>query len=275
MTTLLLALDEKEQLVDLRHELVIAAQDFPRMIQAYFGPIDQPVRFGEEIDDVGRELIALQSHDIDASRSSRVTFHEHERRDVVQDSAESPHESVTADGGVVVNGRPSGHRRMIVEVNVAAQQGPISHNDVVAKLAIMSNVGTRHKEVVATNEGDPVLLFTGSIDRHSLAYDVVIPDDHLSVAALIGYVLGLAADDHVGIDMVVATNGYMPHHGNVVFNPGTGTDAHMRTDHGKRPYLDVVVKFGLGMNGYVFGGVNGHGGWRDSLVLRQSSIDGC
>ena len=72
MAAILLTFDERQQLIHLRHELAVAAQDLAGRIDADLRAIDQAMGLGQAIDHVGRELVPLQGHDIDAPRPGRA-----------------------------------------------------------------------------------------------------------------------------------------------------------------------------------------------------------
>ena len=78
-------------------------------------------------------------------------------------------------------------------------------------------------------------------------------------------VLRLAADDGVGIDVVVAADGDVAHQGDVVFQPRAAADAHLRPDDAEGADFDFVVDFGAGVDRGIFGKVTGHG--RDSFTV--------
>ena len=67
MSADLLAFDECEQLVHLRYELTVAAQNFAGRIDADLRAVDQPMSLGEAVDHMGREFVALEGDDIDAA----------------------------------------------------------------------------------------------------------------------------------------------------------------------------------------------------------------
>ena len=94
-------------------------------------------------------------------------------------------------------------------MNVAAQQRAIGDHDVAAQLAIVRHVAAGHQEIVAADRGDAVLFLGAAIDRHSFANHVMIADDHLRVAAAVTQVLGLAADHHARVQVIVLTQGDM------------------------------------------------------------------
>ena len=154
--------------------------------------------FGQAVDDVGRKIVALQRHDVDAARPGRMAFDEHERRHVVQHAAAAADKAVAADRGIVMHGHGARERGMVVNVDVPAQQRAVGNHDVVAQAAIVGDVAAGHQEVVAAERRDAVFFFGGAIDRHAFADDVVVADDDLGVAAAVADILRLAADDDAG-----------------------------------------------------------------------------
>ena len=137
----------------------------------------------------------------------------------------------------------AGKRGVVVDVDVSAQQRGVGDDDVVAQLAIVGDVAAGHEEVAVADAGDALFLFRGAVDRHALADDVVVADDHLRVGAAVADVLRLAADDDARVDVVAAADGDVAHQGDVVFQPRSAADPHLGTDDAERADLDVVVDF--------------------------------
>ena len=67
MLAFLLRLNEAQQMVDRRDQLVITAKDFAGVIEPNFGPINQPVGFRQTVDHFGRKIVSLQSDNVDAA----------------------------------------------------------------------------------------------------------------------------------------------------------------------------------------------------------------
>ncbi len=240
-------------MIDLGHELVVAAEDFAGMIQSDLGSIQQAMRFGQALDGFGRELIALQRDHVDAARPGRMSLDQHERRHVVQHSAQAADEAVAADRGVMVHGHGAGERGMIVDVHVPAQQRAVGDHDVVAQFAVVGHVAAGHEEVVVPDGGDAVFFFAAAIDRHAFADQVVIADRDLRVGAAVADVLRFAADDHAGINVVVLADGDVAHERDVVLQPRAAADPDIRPDDAERPDFDIGVDFGSRMDRDVFG----------------------
>ena len=116
-----LVLDEAQQMVDLRHQVAVAAENFPGIIQSDFGAEYELMGFGQGMNDLGREIVAFQSHGINTARLGWIAFHEHVRGYVVPHRAAAGHEAVAADGGKMMHSHGPGKRSVIVDVNVSRQ----------------------------------------------------------------------------------------------------------------------------------------------------------
>ena len=117
-----LALDEAQEVVHLRHKLAVVAEDFPGVVQADLRAVEQPMGLGQRLDDVRRKVVPFQPHHVDAAGLGRIALDEHVRRNVVPHGAQPGHKGVAADGGKVVYADGAGKPGMVVDVNVPAQQ---------------------------------------------------------------------------------------------------------------------------------------------------------
>ena len=239
-------------------ELLVAAEDFPSVVETDLCPIHQAVRFGQAVDRFGRKVVALKRDDVDAAGAGRVTLDEHVGGHVVQHAAQPAHEAVAADRRVVMHRHGARERSVIVHVHVSAEHRAIGHDDVIAKLAVVRDVAAGHDEVVIADGRNTLFLFGAAVDRRALANHVVVADDDLRVAAAVAEVLRIAADHHAWIDVVVLTDGDVPHQGDAVFEPGTASNAHVGADDAEGADLDVVVDFSFRVNRHVFGDVPSH-----------------
>ncbi len=79
-----------------------------------------------------------------------------------------------------------------------------------------------------------------------LANDIMVADNDFRVASAVADVLRLAADDGVGIDVVVAADGDIAHQRDVVFQPGAATDARLGPDDAERDRSRLRRRFRRG-----------------------------
>ncbi len=195
MTAFLLTLNKADQFIDLGYQQAVAPQNLPGVIQSHFGAVDQPVGFGQGIDDVDREIVALQGDDIDTSRPRRGPFDEHKRRHIMVNSTQPTDETVAADGCVVMDRSAPCQGSVVVNMDVATEQSPVGHDDAVAKPAVVRHVAAGHEEIVVTDRSDPFFLFACPVDRNALTDDVVATDDNVRLRPGVADVLRFATDD--------------------------------------------------------------------------------
>ena len=105
---------------------------------------------------------------------------------------------------------------------------------------------------------DAVFLASGPVDRHRLTDHIEVADHDFRVLALIGQVLGRAADDRSRIDVVVLAQRAASHQRDVVLQLRTPSDRHVRPDDGKRANFDIHVNFSPGVNERRLGDLCGH-----------------
>ena len=148
------------------------------MIESNFGSIDQAVGLGQTIDDMGRQVTTFQGHDVDTPRASGRAFNEHERRHVVQHSAQTGDERKAADRGVVMNTDTAGERCVVVNVDMTTQQRTVGHDDMITKSTIMRDMTASHQEVVIAEGGDAIFFFRAAINRYPFANGVTIAVIH-------------------------------------------------------------------------------------------------
>ena len=260
-----------KQGVDVRHELIVGAEDFAGMVEPDLRAIDQPMRLGQAMDRFGREVVALQGHDVDAPRPRRLPFAQHVRRHVVQHAADAGGERIAADRRVMMHGHAAGERGMIVHAHVPAQKRCVGDDDVAAQPAIVGDVGAGHEKVVAADDRHALFFFGRAIDRDRFANHIVIADDHLRVAAAIAHVLRMAADHDAGKQMVVLAERHAAHQGHVVLQPRAAADPYVRTDHAERTDLDFVVDLSPWIDRCLIGNVLDH---RPGPAFITPSADG-
>ncbi len=110
---------------------------------------------------------------------------------------------------------------------MTAKSGAIGKHDIVADVAIVSDVRVRHEQVVAAYASDAVVMGGSAIDRAVLAKHIAVTDFQPRRLALVLLVLGRIADRGELEDPVVGAD------------RGGAVDDDMGPDHGARPDLDI------------------------------------
>src|SRR5690606_22028210 len=105
------------------------------------------------------------------------------------------YEGERANRRKVMHDRISGHDRSILDVYMSAEQHAIDQDGVVEHMAVMGDVTVRHQQIAVADPRAAVFLVSSPIDRDSFAELVAAADFNPRVAAVIGLVLRIAADD--------------------------------------------------------------------------------
>jgi hypothetical protein len=135
-------------------------------------------------------------------------------------------------------------RRIVLYPHVSTQHHIVGSDDPVFNHAIMRDVTRSHEIAVATDRGNTQVLFGSAIDRHALAKNIAVTDDHLCRRSLIRKILWLSADHTSWEELVVPANGGMARERNAILKPCPTTNANMRSDHAVMSDPNILVEFG-------------------------------
>ena len=86
---------------------------------------------------LGRKVVSLKRHNVDAPRTGWNSFHQHEWRHIVQGAAQGADETVAANRYELMDRNASENRGMIVDMYMASQQRAVCDQDVISQLAVM------------------------------------------------------------------------------------------------------------------------------------------
>src|SRR5262249_45761507 len=112
--------------------------------------------------------------------------------------------------------------------------------------------------VGGADPGDPQLLLAAAMDGHALADHVAVADLDAGLAAAIGHILGLAADDGEGVDHVLRAQGGPAVDAGVGDQARAPADPDLGPDDAIGPDFDLVVEFGAGVDAGGSGNRGGH-----------------
>lgn len=129
---------------------------------------------------------------------------------------------------------------VVLDGDVTSEGGHVGHDDVVADLHVMGEVGVGEEMVVRPNDGG-LAVRRGSVDGAVLAEHVVIADAHLGGASAILEVLGPAADAGEGKHLVVGAEDGVP------FDDDVGMEDGPRAEH------DVLPEDAVGADSAILG----------------------
>src|SRR6185437_6085865 len=162
-------------------------------------------------------------------------------------------EGVAADAAALLDRGEPAHDHVVAEPHVAAQRGAIGQGDVVADLAVVSDVRADIEGAVVANRGDSAAEGGPAVHGHLLADQVAFADDQLAAVALLvaGVLrrraehcerphlaaltdLGLALDHHVRAQGDAGRQLHVRAHGAIGADFRVGGDFRARRDQRRR-----------------------------------------
>ncbi len=249
-------------------EFALPVENLPGIFESDFGSVQKSIGFGESLDLGLFELVSLQGHDVDASRSRRMTFNEDVWGDIAANGAESADKGVAADGCVVMDSNASREDCVIVNVDVTAQERAVGDDRVVPYLAIVGDVAAGHQEVVVADSRNAFLFLRAAIDRHRLADDVAIADHNLRVGPSEGNILRFTADDGAWVDLIVLADLNVTHQSHAAVETRSPPYPDVGPDRTERSDMDLVGDLGSRINRHVVGKEGSH----DRLLLGNGEV---
>ncbi len=249
-------------------EFALPVEDLPSVFESDFGSEQKSIGLGESLDFGLVELVSPQSHDVDASRSRRMTFHEDVGWHIAANRAEPADKGVAADRCVVMDTDASREDSVIVDVDMTAQQSAVRHDRVVSYLAVVGGVTAGHQEVVVADSRNAFLFLRTAIDRDRLANDVVIANQNLRIGPAERNILRFTADNGAGIYLVVLADLNVAHQGHAAMETRSSPYFDVRPDRTERSDMDLVGDLGSRIDRHVVGKEGSH----DRLLLGNGEV---
>lgn len=133
--------------------------------------------------------------------------------------------------------------RVVFNPDVAAQHDVVGSDHAIFHDTIVCDVGVGHEVALATDAGDPEILFGSPVHGHAFSKYVAVPDGNLRWRALVSQVLRVCSNDAAGKESIVATDGGVTGEGHAVFEASTATDAHIWPDHAVVSDSNIFIEF--------------------------------
>src|SRR4030042_4911973 len=73
---------------------------------------------------------------------------------------------------------------------MSCQGGSIGHDNLMADLTVVGNMGVGHKKIAIADDGLSLTLDCAAVERDEFPYDIIIPNDERSLLSFIGNGLG-------------------------------------------------------------------------------------
>src|SRR5258707_12094786 len=128
---------------------------------------------------------------------------------------------------------------------MAAERGAIRHHDLVAEIAVVSDVRIRHQQIVVADAGHPLVVGGAAIHRDGFAKYVAVADFEARRLALVFLVLRRVAQGSELKYLIVSADPRRTVDHRVRSDPGAGADDHVRTDD--REWTDLHVRRDLSL----------------------------
>jgi hypothetical protein len=163
------------------------------LVDRHFATEDQTMCLVEGVNGGFGQAVATQPHDVDAANPRGIAINQHVGRNVVNDAGMTTNERQSANGDVVMNRHSTRKSHLILNVDVAAQQGAVGQDDVIAQLAVVRNVNPGHEEVAVADRGQALIFGGAPIDRNMLSDHIVVADHQAGRLPPVADVLGVAS----------------------------------------------------------------------------------
>ena len=142
------------------------------------------------------------------------------------------------------------HRRddgIVVHNDLSSQLGGVTHDDAIAKHAVVCNMGILHDEVVATHNG---LALAGSttMDSHILTYSVVVANLHNGILAFELQVLRNGTNHRTREEGVAIAQASARKQRHTVHQHVVIAHCHILVDKTERTNLTVLTNLCLGVD---------------------------
>jgi len=160
----------------------------------------------------------------------------------------------------------------MLDRNVSCELCAVGDHNVISHLAIMTEVGEGHDEIVVTKTRCTAALGRAEADADVFTYSIFVADHQFALAFGEAIILGRPAEHRTALDQVLCPD---PNPAVSTADPGmgfhgrVGTDNHAAFDDAVRPDLGTRRDFGIG--GYDGSGVNAQA--ELSLVFGQPALN--
>ena len=109
----------------------------------------------------------------------------------------------------------------------------------------MGDMAAGHEKVTVADTSDAVLFLGRTVDRDAFAYDVVIADHDLGIAACIAEILRLRSDHRARIDAIAKPQRSAAHQRHAVLEPRSSSDPNLRPDYAEGTNFHIRGDFRL------------------------------
>ena len=168
---------------------------------------------------------------VDAVGRGGVAARRHVGRNVLEHHRPHGGERVPADRAELVHDGERAKHHEVVDGHVAGEGRAVGHHRARADLAVVRDVHVGHDPVVVADPGDSAPARRPAVEGAVLADDVAVADLEPGRAPVVLLVLGVAADGHEGMEVVVGAEAGRPLHHRVRVDAGAVAHLHVVSHH--------------------------------------------
>src|SRR4051812_41188888 len=122
------------------------------------------------------KLAALHADDVESLERGILAVDQAERNHVATHATDAADHDLRADPGELVHRRQAPHEDEIADLAMAAQRCRRRENDIVADLAIVTDVAAIHEIAAVADPGDATAGHAAGVHRHRLPDGAALPD---------------------------------------------------------------------------------------------------
>src|SRR5207302_6573917 len=170
------------------------------VVESAVGREQKLIGAAQGLDVLATEAAAVHADDVEPTEAGAVAHDLAIGNDVALDTGHTANHRMLPDPHELVHRREAAQEGIILDDHMAGQSRVVRHDDMVANLAIMCDVGADHEQPVLANAGHHAAAFGAGIHRHVFADRVVTADHETRFLAAVFQILGLEADRGEGED---------------------------------------------------------------------------
>lgn len=223
--------DFRDRLIFTRHRLY-RSQSFREDTRSIKQLLIKRSNLGEPL---AGEFAALHANDVEPFKSCVLSVDQPERNDITTNAADAAHHDLGSDPCELVDRGQAADEDEVANLTVPAQCRGSGEDDVVADLAIMSDMAAIHEVAAVADARDATTANGAGIHRYRLADSTVLTDLEFGRFTTIAQGLRGSAQGSKRIDRAAGADGRVPHQVDVPDQFAIRADDDVTANHAVRP----------------------------------------
>ena len=175
----------------------------------------------------------FHAHNILTNNGSRISIRRCKRRHIFHDLRAAGHHGIVANVAELMDGGDAGNQGPVTDMHMTGQYGAMYQDILIANDAVVSYMEVPH-QIVLVADGCGSIQLRGTVNICLFPEDIVVANQKTGGLGWIEtQILAVGAQDGMGIDSVVLSDG------------GMGVDAYMGTNAASFAYLYIAIDYGV------------------------------